>query len=449
MKIKNLVLVLLTATFIGAPVTGCGKASPVLPGTNNPNNPLNPNNHNGVNPPVTGMGSVVGRVVDSTGKGLSNVQLTIRNIITTSSLNGDFQLNNVPAGQQSLQLRLSNRQLNINVNVVADTAVTPDVNPIQFSNNGTGGSGLANSQLKTFKVDQDFFNQWQAKGVTATAGVIYVAVSDGRNLFKKGSIISMDAESGKSWKNIGSSWLGLRYPLDQTIRSVAANGTNLVAIDSKGALYSVENKKKVKVVKSGPGTDIAVGAGIIYIANGGSVERAESSGEGRTVIPNLSVSGGIATDSKGNLFAICGSGVKMVEAGSINHSTDVITQSISNAIDLAVDDKNGFIYVLESNGIKRFTTTGVLVANFGSGAQRPVSITTDELGNLYVADEGKDYKESKIVKFGPGNGNIPAFENSEFLKNGQNQNFDGTGENTDYTSNYGYNNNSGYSGQNY
>jgi hypothetical protein len=430
MKSKKAILMFLTAAILGSVASACGKPTPQMPpNLLNPSaNPYDPNNPNGINSPISGRGSVVGRVVDPSGKGLPNVNVSIGNIFATSSMSGDFQLNNVPAGNQQVIFRMGNRQLNINVSVVADTSVAPVVNPVQFSNNGTGGSGLANIQLKTFKVDQDLLNQWQATSLSVAAGTIYVAVTDTKNVFKKGSIISMDAESGKTWKNIGSTWLGLRYPIDQTIHGIAASGSNLVAVDTKGVLYNVENKKKINVVKSGPGTDVAVGAGVIFIANGSSVEKAEASGEGRTIIPNVSISGGIATDSRGNLFAISGTTIKMIDSSM--SISDVVTDGINNGIDLAVDDKNGFIYVLETGGIKRFTTQGVLVASFGNGATKPVSISVDEMGNVYVADEGKDYKESKIIKFAPGSGNIPQFQNSDSIRN--DPNYDQYGSQTDY-----------------
>lgn len=437
MSLKKLVSALVLIG-VSSQIMSCGgtKTTPYLPpnyqspGNFNPN-PYDPSNPNNINSPISNFGSVMGRVIDSTGKGMPNVTVSVGAVSTTTSITGDFQLNNVPAGQRSIILRYGSRQINIDVNVVADTAVSPVVNPIQFANNGTGGSGVANTQLKTFNVDQDFLNQWQAKGIAASNGTVYVTVGDNTSLFKKGSIVRMDTDSGKNWKNIGSMWLGLRYPLDKTIKGIAINGTNLVAIDSKGSYYNVENNKKVKSYKTGPGNDVAVGAGNVFILNGASVEKADSTGQGRSAIPNLTVSGGIGCDTQGNLYAVSGSGVKKVD----NNLTvvDVVTQGVENGIDVAVDDKNGFIYVLENSQIKRFTTTGVLTATFGNGAIKAVSIATDELGNVYVADEGKDHKTSKVIKFSPGSGVVPTFENQDTVK-ALSQNFDGLGDESVSTS---------------
>lgn len=441
MSVKKIVSALVLIG-ISSQIMSCGgtKSTPYLPpnyqnpGNFNPN-PYDPSNPNNINSPISNFGSVMGRVIDSTGKGMSNVTVSVGAVSTTTSITGDFQLNNVPAGQRSITLRYGSRQISVDVNVIADSAVSPPVNPIQFSNNGTGGSGVANTQLKTFNVDQDWLNQWQAKGVAASNGTVYVTVGDNTSLFKKGSIIRMDTDSGKNWKNIGSMWLGLRYPLDKTIKGIAINGTNLVAIDSKGAYYNVENNKKVKSFKTGPGTDIAVGAGSVFISNGSSVEKADSTGQGRSVISGLTTTGGIGCDTQGNLYAVSGSGVKKVDSSLL--ITDIITQGVENGLDVAVDDKNGFIYVLENSQIKRFTTTGVLTATFGNGAIKAVSITTDELGNVYVADEGKDHKTSKIIKFSPGSGVIPSYENQDTVK-ALSQSFDGLGDGSDSTTETGY-----------
>lgn len=417
-------------------ITGCGaRTSSYPPNFSNPistvPNTFNPGNLNNVLTPNTGLGAVVGKVVDSTGKGLPNVLVNIGSVSTTSNLTGDFQLNNISAGQKTLLLRYGNRELSVNVNVVADTATTPDLNPIQFTNNGTGSSGSANTQIKTFSVDQDMLNQWQAKTVAVTNGTIYVGATDAKGLFKKGSILRMNSETGKDWKNIGSKWLGLRFPIDKTVRGIATNGSTLVAVGEKGNLYTIDSNKKITTAKSGPGTDVAVGAGAIYIANGSGVEKSDSSGQTRALIPNFSISGGICTDSKGNLYGVGGSTVKKLTLGE-EDPVDIITQGINNALDVAVDDKNGFIYVLESSEIKRFTLEGVLQSTFGNGATKANSIATDELGNVYVADEGKDHKTSRIIKFAPGNGNIVGFQNQDYV-NAQSSQFDGVGNQDTYT----------------
>ncbi len=437
MNNKKIISIVATAILSSSIIVSCGKSSPQLqpniynPVNNNnpynPNDPSNPYSGGGTNSPISTMGSVVGRVVDSTGQGLPNVLVSIKNISTTSTATGDFQLNNVITGQQVMLLSYGNRQLNINVNVVADTAVTPDVNPVQFSNNGTGGSGVANSQLKSFKVDQSFLNKWQAESLSVSGGKIYVAASDTRSLFKKGTIVSMSAEDGKTWKDVAVKWFGLKHTIPKSIHGVAVNGPNLLAVDTEGAMYSVASNKKVTTIKSGAGTDIAVGSdSSVYIVNGSKVEKTDSSGQSRSAIPNLTASGGIGTDGKGNLYVVSGSSIKKVDSGK--NVTDLITQGTTDPIDVAVDDKNGFIYVLESSQVKRFTLTGTLLSNFGNGSTKAVSIATDEVGNVYVADRGIDNKTSKVVKFGAVTTGVSTFQNTDFLKN--TLNFDGTGGDT-------------------
>ncbi|GIW22251.1 MAG: hypothetical protein KatS3mg068_1258 [Candidatus Sericytochromatia bacterium] len=231
----------------------------------------------------------------------------------------------------------------------------------------------------------------------------------------------MNSESGKEWENIGESWFGLKYNIDKSVTGISVSGSNLVAVDRNGSLHILENMKSIKSKKTGGGIDVAVGAGMIFIANGSGVEKADNSGEGRTLIPNVYITAGITCDSQGNIYGISGNIVKKFDSTGTN-VTDVITQGLSGPIDVALDEKNNFIYVLEQREIKRFTTSGILTASFSNGAIKANGIATDELGNVYVSDEGKDYKTSKIIKFAPGSTNTPLFQNDDMTRRNNNNN---------------------------
>lgn len=433
MNSKKTLKVLASCVVFSSLLLSCSKAqySPYIPPSTQNNDVFN-NNPNVVNttPLATGMGSVIGRVVDPSGKGLQNVAVSIKNVAVSTGYTGDFQVNNVPAGSQTILFTYGSRQISLNVNVVADSAVSPELNPIQFSNNGTGGSGIANTQLKTFLVDQDFLNQWQAKSVAVMNGVIYVAAIDQKGWFtQKGTIISMDSEAGKTWTDLGAKWLKTRHPMDKSLQAVGISSSNLVAVDTAGSVYNIESGKSVVSYKSGGGTDIAIGGGSVYIVNGSSVEKTDTTGQARTAVKNLTVSGGICSDGTGNLFAVSGKTIKKATFSSIDTTVvDIIKDGLVAPTDVAVDDKSNFIYVLDGSDIKRFSAEGVLLSTFGTSCVKAVSICVDETGYLYVADEGKDYKTSKIVKFAPGNNVIPMFQNQDYVK--AMQNFDGVSSDT-------------------
>lgn len=427
MRNKKFYFIALTISLVTSTIVSCGSGTPYIPynaNTNTNNNTLtNTSSYSNTSSSVqstnvvTGLGSVLGKVVDSKGKALEGAEVKIQGISSISDANGEYHLDKIPEGRKQITATYGKRIITINVTVQGDTAITPDIDPIQFGNNGSSGSGEANTQLAIFNVDQDLLNQWRSRGIAVLDGSIYVAVSDTKNLFKKGSVIQMNSVSGQKWENVGDSYWGLKYLIDQDVQSVATDGTSVYAIDGKGVFYTInKTTSKITSVRSGPGKDLAIGNGCIYIANGNTVEKSDLSGESRTIVSDLVISGGIATDSKGNLFVISGKIVKKLsqEDGKI---TDIATEGIDSAIDLAIDDKKGFIYVLDSAEVKRFDMTGKLLASFGNASVKPVSIATDELGNVYVSDEGTSYKDSKIVKFSPASEILPGYENPDIVKN--------------------------------
>jgi hypothetical protein len=254
-----------------------------------------------------------------------------------------------------------------------------------------------NTQMGTFKVDQDTLNDWQARGLAVSGGIIYVSAADTSGLMKKGTVIRMNSSDGKGWKNLASSFLGLRHPMDSTVTGLAISGSTIVAGDTNGKVYIVDaSKGGVKTVKGSGALDVASGSGTFYLSNG-MVERADNSVSSRSPFGSLSASGGIGADAQGNVYAISGN---VVKKGDINGQvTDVITTDINGGIDVAVDNRNGDIYVLEASMIKRFNSNGQLLSQFPNGATKAVSIAIDEMGYVYVADSGKDKKDSKIIKF--------------------------------------------------
>lgn len=267
-----------------------------------------------------------------------------------------------------------------------------------FTNTPAAPTGVPNNKLNEFKVDQDTFNQWQAKGIAVTGGTIYVSAADNGNIFKKGTIIKMSASDGKNWKDLSSSFLGLRHPMDATVQGVAVAGGVIVAGDSQGQVYVVDaSKGSVKKVKGTGANDVAAGSGGFFFANG-SLEKSDASAAARSPLNGLSVSGGIGADNNGNVFAVSGNAIKKFDVAS-QQVFDVVTENLTGALDVAVDNRNGDIYVLEQANIKRFNSNGQFIVTFSNSATRAIGIATDETGAVYVADSGSTHKDSKVIKF--------------------------------------------------
>jgi len=300
---------------------------------------------------------------------------------------------------------------------------SPDNNNGINNNFPSVPTAVPNTQAGTFKVDQDLAHSWQAKGIAVNGGTIYVTASDSNGLSKKGTVIKMNASDGKNWKDLASSFLGMRHPMDSTVTGLAISGGTILAGDSTAKMYVVDaSKGSVKTVKNAGGLDVAAAAGSFFIANG-TVERTDAGASSRNPIPNVSVTGGIGADAMGNVYAVSGNTIKKVDVNS--QVTDIITTDLVAPIDVAIDNRNGDIYVLEQAMIKRFSTNGQLLSQFSNGSSKPVGIAVDETGCLYVADSGTSKADSKVVKF---SASIDANNNTAMGNFGYQNNY-GTGYN--------------------
>lgn len=268
-----------------------------------------------------------------------------------------------------------------------------------------GQTGPANPPAGIFEVDQgNLVYNWKARGIAVSSGSIYIAAVDNDGLTKNGTVLRMNATTGKDWKDLGTSFLGLSSTLDSTLQGVAIAGGNIFAIDATKGLYSVRTAGNgdVKELKGSGGLDVAGNNNGIFVAANGVLERSDMSGAARTPMPSIRSSGGIGSDSRGNVFFINGNRVGVLDLNGTPR--DIIMQGLTTPIDVAADGRNGDVYVLEQTDIKRFNSSGQMVAAFPHGAQQPSSIAVDETGAVYVADFSSD---SKIIKFGPADGTQP------------------------------------------
>lgn len=374
--------------------------APNLPGTNG-----DPLNNNVLPGDVTRgqVGSIVGRVVTRSGRPLHNVVVTLAGnpSIRTVSRQGDFTLMNVPVGQHSLLLKFGNLETTVGVNVTANMAVAPAQNPIQLDGE-VGSEALAfanpNRQTASFKVDQDFLNQWQARGIDAHGGNLYISAIDIRNITRKGTVIKMNSQ-GEEWKDLAKAWLGMKHPLNSTARGIAATSSGaLLVTDEKSSLFSIDSGTgKVQKIEADSALDIAAGGSNVWITSVRGLEKADSSGSSRTLISGVAASGGVGADAEGNAY-VCVSNT-IVKVSTDGKATPLVKQYLNSPTDVATDSRNGDVYVLDGGEIKRFDKNGVFVVSFGSAALDPNSIDLDEEGNLYVADFGRDHKSSQILKF--------------------------------------------------
>ncbi len=405
------VLTLLTGTACSRqnafPVTGFNQFPQVVQPQQNPlnagtNDPLNNNVLPG---DITQgqVGSVVGRVITRSGRPLHNVQIWLEGNpdIKTTSNRGDFTLMNVPAGQHTIVLRFGNLENTASVNVVPNRAASPQQNPIQLDGE-VGQQALAfsnpNKQIAGFKVDQDTLHQWQVRGIDVSGGNIYLSAVDIRNITRKGTVIKMNAQSGEEWKNIAKAWFGLRHPLNSSATGVTVSSTgSVLVVDEKKDFFSVSPDGKVTKNEADSAVDISAANGTVWISSVRGLEKSDSTGASRTLIPGVAASGGVGTDPEGNAYVCVQNTIVKV---SVDGTPSTLIRSFLNSpTDVAIDPRNNDVYVLDSGEIKRYDAQGEFIVSFGSGALDPVSIDLDESGALYVADFARDHNSSQILKY--------------------------------------------------
>lgn len=262
-------------------------------------------------------------------------------------------------------------------------------------------TGQPNPKIGDYKVDDEILNDWQARGIAVSGGSVYIAAVDKSGVSRKGTVLKMNASTGKIEKNLGSSLLGLRYKLDSTLMSVAVSGGNLYAVDSSKGLYSITTSgSDIKELKGTGAVDIAGNNNGLFLAANGQLERSSMTGTSRAPMNGLTATAGVGADSRGNAYFVNNTRIGMVDAMN-GQARDVVMQGLNGAIDVAGDGRNGDIYVLEQSEVKRFSATGQLIAQFAHGASKSFGIAVDETGNVYVSDFGDTSKTSKIIKFGP------------------------------------------------
>lgn len=479
---SKFLLIAISITLVSSSLAGCGgRLNAVTQPTMTTPSLINPGN-TGFTTVPQGFGGVSGKLVDTYGRGIPNAIVTVDDApqITTRTNNGDFMLQNVPSGFHTLRFKVNGRESTATVNVMPNTQAFPDQNPVRFMPNNAGGgtgtgTGIPNNKVGTFKADQgSMLYDWQAKGVSVSGGSIYVSAADTDGLLKAGTVIKMDASSGKNWKDLGSKFLGLSHPISSSVQGITVSGGSILAVDDN-YIYSVDSSGNVKKNKSTGGTDISAGSGTVYVAGKGTVGRTDTSGSTFTPLGGVSASGGIGADNSGNLYVVSGNAVKKIGNNSgtysnsystgtyndpmsygnttnyssttTNYQTGMgldpsmaqdIVMGLNGPVDVAIDNRNGDIYVLDGAEVRRFDQNGSILVSFASTAKKGVAIAVDENGNVYVADSGSNSKDSCIIKFSASADGMYGGTTGGYNNNSQNQNMNyNTGYGTNPYDTYG------------
>ena len=175
--------------------------------------------------------------------------------------------------------------------------------------------------------------------------------------------------------------------------SIDEGGQNGVAIDNSGYIYVARSNYTInRLTPSGAYSNIFIQS--TYGSADGQFEQIT----------------GIAFDSSGNMY-VTDSNTEYLQ--KFDSSGNFITKwggqgsgdtQFQQPTDLTISKSNGNVYVLDrntGNGVREFSPSGVFITRWGSlGSGNgqflyPSGITTDSLGNVYVADNGNN----RVQKF--------------------------------------------------
>lgn len=243
-------------------------------------------------------------------------------------------------------------------------------------------------------------NQWQGVGVAASGSDVIISAFDTSGLLKKGTVITINSNTGKDWKNIGSAWLGTKHPMDATVKGITVDGGGkMYAVDNQKYLYVLTKTTAISKLDAGisGGLDITtVSDGVIVSTSTGLKKHLYATlNTGAEFSPGVTPTGGLCTDKSGNVYVVAGNVIKKIT--STGTATD-FASNISNGVDVAVNDK-GKVFVLTKEGIVMFDETGKQINAFGQGDFAVPTAIAANGTDLYVADTGTSYKDSQVVKY--------------------------------------------------
>ncbi len=410
-----------------------------IPGTINPN----PVGFGGQSNLPTG--TVMGKVVDSLSKaGIGGVRVEVVGVrpaqIATTDASGNFTLSNIPQGNQVLTVQRNdytnaagNNQIRVRVNAGNTVQVPNTIEMLPFRASSVNGFIRA------------FNNFTLPRGISLAPGsgnlyVVDVVGAGGFSSYDHGEVKKLNSEGG-----IIDTFGARMWSRDLFRLLKRPNG---VAVDSGGNVF-VANTGHDLIRRYGPGGqwlsnieadfeevyDVAVlstGDTVVSDPGTGRVLMLDSSMNVRQPnllrIPAPSVRG-IAVNNNDDIFVVNAAAppgqviTKYDRYGnrmplSFGRIGGVQPASFSNPTDLAVDNRNGDIYVVDSgnNRIQRFDSEGNYLSEFGSfGTENgqfnsPWGVAVDNDGFVFVTDA----KNSRVQKFAPGRvfqqgGNTDAF----------------------------------------
>lgn len=379
-------------------------------------------------------GTIMGKVVDSLNKsGLGGVAVEVVGVrpplLVTTDASGNFTLSNVPQGRQVLTVRRNDyTNVSSNSNIVIDVKA------------GSTSSIPNNIELVPFRASsvngfiRAFNNFKLPRGIALAPGsnnlyVVDVVGAGGLSTYDHAEVKKLNGDGGVM-DNFGARWWSkdLLNPIRQAnglgVDSggnvlVASTGNDVIRRYGPGGQYVSSIKADFKEV-----FDVAVmttGDFAVSDAGAGRVTIFDSSNTVKVpnILQGMSSTGvrGLTTNNNDDIFVLDatappGQVIRKFDRNgnrlplSFGRIGGVQPGFFNNPTDLAIDNRNGDLYVVDSgnNRIQRFDSEGNYLSEFGSFGtdngrfNAPWGVAVDNQGFVYITDS----KNQRIQKFAPG-----------------------------------------------
>jgi uncharacterized protein YjiK len=393
--------------------------------------------------PQLPSGTVVGRIVDArTGLGVADVEISVLGVMparsTRSNGSGEFTLNQVPANKVKLSLYKQGYTYlasygDVVVDVLAGNTVTaPEIKIAAHTDAVTNSFVMSFGNLdrprgltiddtngfmhvvsyQPYLFDLNPLKVWGIRKFNLSGGL---KDEFGANLF----INDLDDPQGIAVDKGGNLFVtdpGKTF--GSPIRQYDLNGKYRAPASNSNEFADVSKPQDLVVMRTGVfGVSSAGNNQVKFFAQNRSTP-AVNPNQAPLKLNTTFTSGlrGLTVDANDNIYVIDVNakggeliqkfdayGNRVMYFGYIRPGREL--GSFSNPTDLAVDNRNGEIYVVDSgnNRIQRFNHDGTFLSEFGgmgSGNGKfnnPHSIAVDKEGYVYVSDTGNN----RVQKFAP------------------------------------------------
>lgn len=378
-------------------------------------------------------GTIMGKVVDSVTKaGIGGVTVEVVGVrpasIATTDASGNFTLGNVPQGNQVVSVHRNdytnaagNNQITVQVKAGTTVSMPRTVELVPFRassvngfirafNNFTlpKGISLSNGSGNLYVVDVIGaggvinYDHGEVKKLNGEGGIIdsfgaRLLSMDIFRLLKQPNGLAVDAGDNVFVANTGSNLIRRYGPGGQWLNNVEADFKQVfdVAVLSTGDVV-VSDPGTGRVIMFDSSMNVRI-PNMMRLPATGVRGVTTNTNDDIFVLDSAAAAGQVVTkyDRYGNRMPLSFGRIGGVQPGSF-----------SNPTDLAIDNRNGDIYVVDSgnNRVQRFDAEGNYLSEFGSfGTENgqfnaPWGVAIDNEGYVYVTDS----KNARVEKFAPG-----------------------------------------------